>query len=138
MREIAERLFADEAAAATPSEASVPVAFRVSEKLRRPLTTLAGAAGFHSLLVRALTLAKREAPSLGVLRVNAAGLLENIEPNLNRHDAEGGALLVAHLIELLFSFIGEPLTLRLMHDVWPHASFNTFTAEGTGKHEPTG
>jgi hypothetical protein len=134
-REIAERLFADEAAAATSSDANLPAAFRVCEKLRRPLTTLAGAAGFHSLLLRALTLAKREAPSLGALQVNAAGSLEGIEPNLYNQDAEGGALLVAHLIGLLFTFIGEPLTLRLMHDVWPHASFNTLTAEGTGKHD---
>jgi hypothetical protein len=138
IREFAEQLFADEAATATRSEANVPVAFRVCEKLRRPLTTLAGAAGFHSLLLRALTLAKREAPSLGALQVNAAGSLEDAEPNLYNHDAEGGALLVAHLIGLLFTFIGETLTLRLMHDVWPNASFNTLTAEGTGKHEPQG
>jgi hypothetical protein len=138
MREFVERLFADEAAAATPLEANLPLAFRVCEKLRRPLTTLAGAAGFHSLLLRALTLSKREAPSLGALQVNAAGSLEDIEPNLYDHDAEGGTLLVAHLIELLFTFIGETLTLRLMHDVWPNTSLNTLTAEGTGKHEPQG
>jgi hypothetical protein len=51
------------------------------------------------------------------------------------------------LIGLLFSFIGETLTLRLMHDVWPAASFAsqeptsntaTSTAEGTDKHEPQG
>jgi hypothetical protein len=138
MRKFAERLFADETGSSTQSEANVPVAFRVCEKLRRPLTTLAGAAGFHSLLLRALTLAKREAPSLGALQVNAAGSLEDIEPNLYNHDAEGGTLLVAHLIGLLFTFIGETLTLRLVHDVWPDASFNTLTAEGTGKHEPQG
>jgi hypothetical protein len=138
MREFAERLFADETAAATPSEAKMAVAFRVCEKLRRPLTTLAGAAGFHSLLLRALTLAKREAPSLGAFHVNAAGSLESVEPDLYNHDAEGGAVLVAHLIGLLFTFIGETLTLRLMHDVWRDASFNTLTPEGTGKHEPQG
>jgi hypothetical protein len=136
MLELAERLIEDEAAGATSSEAKIPVAFRVCEKLRRPLTTLAGAAGFRSLLWRALTLAKREAPSLGTLRVNADGSLEDVEPNLDHHDAEGGALLVAHLIGLLYMFIGETLTLRLMHDVWPDISFNTLTAEGTGTHEP--
>jgi hypothetical protein len=133
MLELAERLIDDEAAGATSSssEANIPVAFRVCEKLRHPLTTLAGAAGFRSLLLRALTLAKREDPSLGTLRVNADGSLEDVEPNLDHHDAEGGALLVANLIELLFTFIGEALTLRLMHDVWPDISFDTLIAEGT-------
>jgi hypothetical protein len=146
-RDFAELLIANEAASDTPLENGVPVAIRVCEKLRRPLTTLAGAAGFHSLLVRALTLAKREAPSLGALQVKADGSLEDGGLNGNTHEAEGVILLVAHLIGLLFSFIGETLTLRLMHDVWPAASFGsqgptsntaTSTAEGTDKHEPQG
>jgi hypothetical protein len=138
MREFAERLLADEAAAAISSEADVPVAFRICEKLRRPLTTLAGAAGFHSLLLRALRLAIREAPGLGALQVNATGMLEDIEPNEYNNDAEGQALLVAHLVGLLFTFIGETLTLRLMHDVWPNALFIPLASEGTEKHEPQG
>jgi hypothetical protein len=28
------------------------------------------------------------------------------------------------LLELLVTFIGEPLTLRLVHDTWPDASMN--------------
>jgi hypothetical protein len=126
-----------ETAAATQSEANVPVAFRVCEKLRRPLTTLAGAMGFQSLMLRALTLAKREAPSLSAVEVTADGSLQDgdVGTNLNNHD-DGGVLLVAHLLGLLFTFIGETLTLRLVHDIWPDASFSTLTAEGTGKHEP--
>jgi hypothetical protein len=138
MREIAERLLADEAAAAIPSEADVPVAFRICEKFRRPLTTLAGAAGFHSLLSRALRLAVREAPVLGALQVNATGMLEEVKPNRYNDDAEGQALLVAHLVGLLFTFIGETLTLRLMHDVWPNALFIPLASERTEKHEPQG
>jgi hypothetical protein len=138
MREFAERLLADEAAAAIPSEADVRVAFRICEKLRRPLTTLAGAAGFHSLLLRALRLAIREAPGLGALQVNATGMLEDVKPNRYYDDAEGQALLVAHLVGLLFTFIGETLTLRLMHDVWPNALFIPLASEGTEKHEPQG
>jgi hypothetical protein len=139
-REFAERLLADEAVAATLSQASVPVAFRVCEELRPSLTKLAGAAGFHSLLLRALTLAKRQAPGLSAVRVDADGSLKDDDagPNLDNYDAEEGVLLVAHLIGLLFTFIGESLTLRLMHDVWPNASFVSSTAERTGKHEPRG
>ncbi len=136
MREFAERLLVDEAA--IPSKADVPVAFRICEKLRRPLTTLAGAAGFHSLLLRALRLAIREAPGLSALQVNATGMLEEVKPNQYNNDAEGQALLVAHLVGLLFTFIGETLTLRLMHDVWPNALFIPLASEGTEKHEPQG
>jgi hypothetical protein len=137
MREFAERLLADETVTAIPSEAKMLVAFRVCEKLRWSLTTLAGAIGFQSLMLRALTVAKREAPSLRAVEVTAGGSLQDGDaaPNLNNHD-DGGVLLVAHLLGLLFTFIGETLTLRLVHDVWPDASFSTLTAEGTGKHEP--
>jgi hypothetical protein len=149
LREFAEWLLAYEAAAAPVPETSVPPEFRVCEKLRRPLTMLAGSSGYHSLMLRALTLAQREAPSLGALQVKADGSLWDGEvgPNLENHDAVGGALLVAHLTGLLFTFIGETLTLRLMHDVWPDASFdsrgsigkaNTLGAEGTRQHEPQG
>jgi hypothetical protein len=141
-RDFAERLIANEAASDTSSENLAPAAIRVCEKLRRPLTTLAGAAGFHSLLLRAVTLAKREAPSLATLQVKADGSLEDGGLNGNSHESEGGILLVAHLIGLLFSFIGETLTLRLVHDVWPAASLgsqgsigntSTLTAEGDGQ-----
>jgi hypothetical protein len=60
---------------------------------------LAGAAGFHSLLLRALMLAKREAPSLSAVRVNADGLLVRsldggVEPHLDNQDGDGGVVLV--------------------------------------------
>jgi hypothetical protein len=93
---------------ATPSEAKMLVAFRVCEKLRRPLTTLAGAIGFQSLMLRALTLAKREAPSLSAVEVTADGSLQDgdVEPNLDNHD-DGGVLLVAHLLGLLLPSLGR-------------------------------
>jgi hypothetical protein len=146
-RDFTEQLIAHEAASDQPSKKGVPVAFRVCEKLRRPLTALAGAAGFHSLLSRALTLAKREAPGLGTLQVKADGELEDAGANGSSRDAEEGTFLAANLIALLFSFIGETLTLRLMHDVWPDALFmsqgstgndSPLTTEGTEKHEPQG
>jgi len=38
--------------------------------------------------------------------------------------AEGGAFLIAQLIGLLLTFIGEGLTLRMVQDVWPEAAFD--------------
>jgi hypothetical protein len=87
---------------------------RVCDKLRRPLTTLAGAAGFRSLLARALTLAKRESPVLGAWEVKSDGSLQG----LNGEAAQSGAVLIAHLLGLMITFVGESLTLRLLHDVW--------------------
>jgi len=86
----------------------------VCDKLRRPITTLAGAAGFRSLLARALTLAKRESPVLNTWEVQADGSLLG----LNGEAAQSGDVLIAHLIGLLITFVGESLTLRLLHDVW--------------------
>jgi len=87
---------------------------RVCDKLRHPLTTLAGAAGFHSLLTRALTLAKKESPVLGAWEVKLDGSLQG----LNGEAAQSDTVLIAHLIGLMITFIGESLTLRLVHDVW--------------------
>ena len=111
-RELARRLLAYEAAGTANADAQAVC--RVCDKLRRPLTTLAGAAGFRSLLARALTLAKQESPLLGAWEVKSDGSLQG----LNGEAAQSGAVLIAHLIGLMITFIGESLTLRLLHDVW--------------------
>ena len=113
-RELAQRLLASESVEAGTANADTHSVCRVCDKLRRPLTTLAGAAGFRSLLARALTLAKQESPALGAWEVKADGSLEGP----NGEAAPSGAVLIAHLIGLMITFIGESLTLRLLHDVW--------------------
>ena len=113
-RELAERLLAYEFAEAKTVNADTHAVSRVCDKLRHPLTTLAGAAGFRSVLARALTLAKQESPALGAWQVNADGSLEN----LNGEADESGSVLIAHLIGLMITFIGESLTLRILNGVW--------------------
>jgi hypothetical protein len=113
-RELAQRLLTHEAVGISPAVADTQAVCRVCDKLRRPLTTLAGAAGFRSLLARALTLAKQESPVLGAWEIRSDGSLEGV----NGEAAQPGAVLVAHLIGLMITFIGEALTLRLLHDVW--------------------
>ncbi len=113
-RELAQRLLAYEEVETTPATTDAHAVSRVCDKLRRPLTTLAGAAGFRSLLARALTLAKQESPVLGAWEVKSDGSLRG----LNGEAAQSGAVLIAHLIGLMITFIGEALTLRLLHDVW--------------------
>jgi hypothetical protein len=146
LRDFAERLLAGEAASAS-SQADVPVAFRVCDKLRRPLTTLAGSAGFHSLLLRAIALAKRESPGLSTLRINTDGSLDRShspteggheevgqeEPRPDKLDGEEGVVLIANMVGLLFTFIGEALTVRLINDIWPKEFLNRSASEGDRK-----
>ena len=132
-RHLAQRLLTYEAVAGETSEPAESAAFRVSAKLRRPLITLAGVAGFRSILSRALTLARAEAPGLSAVQVAADGSLkglDELEPQIGKEQArEGGAILIAQLIGLLLTFIGEGLTLRLVQDVWPEAAFNGSVSE---------
>ena len=113
-RELAQRLLAYEAVEAGNANADTQAVCRVCDKLRHSLTTLAGAAGFRSLLARALTLAKQESPVLGAWEVKSDGSLQG----LSGEAAQSGAVLIAHLVGLMITFIGESLTLRLLHDVW--------------------
>ena len=113
-RELADRLTAFEAAS-IPLEEDLFATCRVSEKLRRPLSTLTGTAGYNSLLSRALTLAKRESPALAEVQVNPDGSMEGLEDEA----AKACPVLIAYVLNLLTIFIGEALTLRLLQDVWP-------------------
>jgi hypothetical protein len=127
-RDLALRLLAYENAAGKTSEPTEFAAFGVCEKLRQPLIALAGVAGLRSLLSRALTLAKAEAPSLSAVQVAPDGSLQGLDelrPQTDRDQArEAGVILIAQLIGLLLFFIGEGMTLRLViSEVLPHLGF---------------
>lgn len=115
IRELAQRLVAHEAGSQTVSRADRLAPCRVCEKLRRALVTLTGTAGFSSLLSRALTLAQRESPALSAVQVKPDGSLEGLEGEA----AQAHSILVGYLLSLLITFIGDPLTMRLLHDIWP-------------------
>jgi hypothetical protein len=70
-----------------------------------------------------LTLAKVDVPLLNMVQVGADGSLEGFDAIEQSQEPEAarraGVGLVAHLLELLVTFIGEPLTLRLVADKWP-------------------
>ena len=76
-----------------------------------------GSGGFQSLLHRAMTLAQREAPALIGVKVLDDGSLEGFEGAA----AEANPILVAHLVHLLNTFIGDSLTIVLLQDIWPMA-----------------
>jgi hypothetical protein len=138
MRNLAAWLLAQEAVAGNPSEMEMYTTFRVCDKLRRSLSTLVGAKGYRSLISRALTLAKKEAPSLGKVQVKEDGSLEwtgavdELQQGMDEA-AKGGAVLVVQLLGLLVAFIGLAATLRLVRYLWPDAPFegmNSKTEKG--------
>src|ERR1700680_3482151 len=101
-RDLAQRLLAYENAAGKTSEPMEFAAFGVCERLRQPLITLAGVAGFRSLLSRALTLAGAEAPSLNAVQVAADGSLQGLDalrPQVDANQArEAGIIFITPLL----------------------------------------
>ena len=136
-RKTARQLLAYEAGAGKPSDVNIPAATRVCEKLRRPLSTLAGATGFRALLGRALTLAKTQDPHLAGTRVQPDGSLEALSESRNNEDGQAGVELIAQLLGLLEAFIGRNLTLRLVADVWPDLPAVEAEADGESGNDPT-
>jgi len=117
-RDLAQRLLAYQNAAGKTSEPTQFAAFRVCEALRQPLCALAGVAGFRSLLSRALTLARAEAPSLSAVQVAADGSLQDLDelrPQTDTDQArEAGVILITQLLGLLARVVGEAVTLQLV------------------------
>ena len=96
--------------------------------MRQPLITLAGVAGFRSLLSRALTLARAEAPSLSAVQVAADGSLQGLDelrPQVDADQArEAGIILITQLLGLLVRVVGEAVTLQLVtSEVLPDFKF---------------
>lgn len=135
LQHLARKLIAVGPAQVGPSYHGADQAVQACEKLRVPLTKLAGVAGFTSLLSRALALAKRQSPSFVGLRVGADGSLEGVEairPDLDAAEVlpegvNGGTVLVAELLGLLVVLVGEPLTLSLVREAWPDVSLDAIT-----------
>ena len=127
MRNLAQRLLAVEAANQSAADAHLHEAVRVCEKLRIALIRLAGSDGFESLLRRALALARSEVPALDRVTVkpdcSMEGLTE-LTANAAAGEFHGPTAITAHLLGLLITFIGEPLTLRLVREAWPDASWD--------------
>ena len=111
---------------------------RVLDKLRGHLSRKIGAEGFRTLLARALTLTQARFPYLSTVKVAADGSLSGLreaaesieaadaikaadaaqESKAQSVSTEGVAALVAQLLELLVTFIGEELTRRIVTTIW--------------------
>jgi hypothetical protein len=120
-RDLARSLVANEADASTTSIHTEPATVRVYERLRRQLSAPVGADGFQTLASRALALAKSESPRLSAVRVTASGGLRGlgeVESQMDAdEDGEAGIILIAQLLGLFLSLLGETTTLRLIEDL---------------------
>jgi hypothetical protein len=126
-RDLALWLLEAEMGDAREPEALLDAAERVCQKLCRRLTRLITVIGYQALLARALHLAKGEFPLLDEVRAGATddacfdGLrakTKGVDPVMLRAAL---TTVLASVIGLLTTFIGEDLTLRLVRDVWPDA-----------------
>jgi len=127
-RDLARQLLAYEGVAGNASEPAEFAAFGVCERLRQPLISLAGVAGFRSLLSRALTLARAEAPSLNAVQVAPDGSLQGLDelrPQVDVDQArEEGIILITQLLGLVVRVVGEAITLQLVtSEIFPDSRF---------------
>ena len=134
-RDLARSLVASEAEASTTSLHTEPATVRVYEKLRRQLGSPVGVDGFHALASRALALAKSESPRLSAVQIAANGGLRGLGEAESQtdedEDAESGIILIAQLLGLFLTFLGEATTLRLIEDLRLQVDVRTESAATT-------
>ena len=129
MRDLAAQLIAYESTVGESSEPVESAALRVYEKLRKSLSSIAGAAAFESLAFRALMQAKSEAQRLWAVQIAADGTLQGLgdcAPHIDNDmelAGEEGTVLIGRLLNLLHIFLGEALMLSLLRDAWRGAAF---------------
>ena len=128
-RDLARSLVARETDSNTTARRTEPASARAYEKLRRLLSTPVGADGFQSLAARALALARSESPRLEAVQVMANGGvlgLDEVEFQTNSEEVgEFGIIVIAQLLGLFLTLLGESTTLRLLEDLRLQAEVRT-------------
>jgi len=124
---LALKVLAPHAAPGAGAEALAAAARRAYDDLARVSAPLIGQAGVDALFGRALHLTQRQYPWLvapGDPQQSEGPFAQAIF-SLERQDpavaTEAAAALFATLTGLLVTFIGEPLTARLLRKAWPDA-----------------
>jgi hypothetical protein len=120
-RDLARSLVASEADASTTSLHTEAATVRVYERLRRQLGAPVGVDGFQTLASRALALAKSESHRLNAVQVTANGGLRGLGEGESHteadEDGEAGIILIAQLLGLFLTLLGEATTLSLIEDL---------------------
>jgi hypothetical protein len=112
------------------SAAAADAMQRSCGELYRILERTMGPHGLQALVDRAVQITAREYPWLSTVRSGAtadcplSGLIEASEHLDVADAAEGYAALLASIIWLLVTFIGEDLTLQFVRHAWPNVTFS--------------
>ena len=102
----------------------------VYEKTFAQLAPVIGARGVRGIFARAVEVVSREHPALGsfVLGDEPHGVASELAPcfaHASREDVRVAAVaLYSVFFDLIVSFLGVELTLRLLHVAWPEIAFN--------------
>ncbi|HWW82406.1 MAG TPA: hypothetical protein VNZ26_02325 [Vicinamibacterales bacterium] len=135
LRRLALHVLAQHAGPAAGAEALVAAARRAYDDLVRVSAPLIGQVGVDALTGRALHLAQREYPWLVHTREPErwdgpfAQIIFCLERQNPEVATEAAATVFASFIGLLITFIGEPLTVRLLRQAWPRAFSEPSTKE---------
>jgi hypothetical protein len=127
LRQLALKVLAQHAGSAAGADGLAAAARRAYDDLARVSAPLIGQAGVDALTGRALHLAQREYPWLLPSRKpeQADAPFAQMILCLERQDpavaTEAAGAVFAAFTGLLVTFIGEPLTARLLRKAWPDA-----------------
>ena len=127
LRRLALKVLAQRAGPGAGAEALAAAARRAYDELAQVAAPLIGQAGVDALTGRALHLTQRQYPWLvppGDPQ-QSEGPFAQVISSLERQDpavaTEAAGALFATFTGLLVTFIGEPLTARLLRKAWPDA-----------------
>jgi len=131
------RLLTREAGAGADAVAVAAAAGRLSDVFAQQLGPLVGDAGVAAIYSRSLHLVHRQFPWLGRTQPTEQddGRVTRVELSLRQQEAavaaEAAVAVLATIGEVLASFIGDPLTTRLLREAWPHDFVDDVTQETT-------
>jgi hypothetical protein len=125
-RGLAKRLLAQEGGNLSTQQDVLAAAVAVCRKLYLEIGQFVGTDGFKALLARSLHLARAEFSFLEVAQVGKClddEYLVGIDDAVSQREiaevTEGIAAVLGGLFDLLCTFIGEDLALRMIHRRWP-------------------
>ena len=135
LRQLALKVLAQRAGSAADAGALAAAAQRAYDDLALVSAPLIGQVGVDALTGRALHLVQRQYPWLVSTREpeQAEGPFAQVIFCLERQDpaiaTEAAGAVFATFTGLLVTFIGEPLTTRLLRKAWPDAFSDASTEE---------
>jgi hypothetical protein len=125
LQNLALRLFEHEASKSGNSDEPVKAIESCCQRLHDRLDRLIGAGGFRALLNRALYLAKKKhtwLEGVGIQDYPGCQFKDLREAAKGKKPAtvnEACTLMLANVIWLLVTFIGEDITIGLIQEAWP-------------------